>query len=59
MIHKKHLTPEFWLCLTVGITIMLSLWPNGDGWTRTGCVMLGIGAGLLGWTRPWEYNGRQ
>ena len=63
MIHRdkprKHLTPEFWLCIMIGAVIVLALWPDGDGWTRTGCVMVAVGAGLLGWTRPWEYVGEE
>lgn len=59
--HKPLKHPRnyaFAVCTLIGLLVLIRLWPDGDGWTRTGCIMVAVGAGLLGWTRPWEYNSR-
>lgn len=43
--------------LTVILTVFL--WPTSDLWERTGLIMLVVAAGIVGWTRPWEYGGKE
>lgn len=40
--------------LTVTLTVFL--WPASDTWERTSLIMLVPAMGLVGWTRPWEYE---